>query len=89
MKKKTSEIEVAPRYTLLYTVHTAYTVYTVCTAYCVILLLNSTTFLGNIGQILSILSPPNLPNTLIFRVCILLDFRAISLHELGARPGDI
>ena len=38
--KITSEMEVAPRYTLLYTVHTVYTVYTVCTvsAYCVILL---------------------------------------------------
>ena len=31
-------MEVSPRYTLLYTVHTAYTVYMVCTAYCVILL---------------------------------------------------
>ena len=39
------------------------------------------TFWGIAGPILSLSSPPNLPKTLIFRVCILLDFRAISPQE--------
>ena len=34
--------------------------------------------------------PPNLPKTLIFRVCILLDFRAISPHETRLYwPDDV